>query len=73
MKPVLVLRRFLVRNLTPARSFIISFLLVILAGTALLLLPSSQPPGNPSSSVDALFTSASAVCVTGLTVVDIGT
>jgi trk system potassium uptake protein TrkH len=72
MKPVIALRRFLSRKLTPARSFFVSFLLVILAGTLLLLLPASSVAGKPLSFVDALFTSASAVCVTGLTVVDLG-
>jgi trk system potassium uptake protein TrkH len=42
------------------------------AGTALLSLPVAQA-GEPVSLVDALFTSTSAVCVTGLTVVDTGT
>jgi trk system potassium uptake protein TrkH len=72
MKPVIALRRFLSRKLTPARSFVASFLLVILAGTLLLLLPVSTVTGRPLPVVDALFTSASAVCVTGLTVIDIG-
>jgi trk system potassium uptake protein TrkH len=45
---------------------------VIGAGTGLLLLPWSQTAGEVGW-VDALFTSASAVCVTGLVVVDTGT
>ena len=45
---------------------------VILAGTLLLLLPWSQTKGEVGF-VDALFTSTSAVCVTGLVVVDTGT
>jgi trk system potassium uptake protein len=49
-----------------------SFALAIVAGTALLSLPVAQA-GEPVSLVDALFTSTSAVCVTGLTVVDTGT
>lgn len=57
--------------LTPARSFILSFAAVILAGTLLLWSPFSSS-GKPLSFIDALFTSASAVCVTGLAVVDIG-
>lgn len=72
MTPVIALRRFLGRKLTPARSFVTSFLLVVLAGTLLLLLPASTANGRPLPVADALFTSASAVCVTGLTVVDIG-
>ncbi len=71
MKPALVLRRFFTHTMTPTRSFIISFLLVILAGTVLLLLPISTARESLSF-VDALFSSASAVCVTGLTVVDVG-
>jgi potassium uptake TrkH family protein len=43
---------------------------VILAGTILLLLPISTMDGRSPSFVDALFTSTSAVCVTGLAVVD---
>ena len=43
-----------------------------MAGTVLLSLPVAQA-GAPVSPLDALFTSTSAVCVTGLTVVDTGT
>jgi trk system potassium uptake protein TrkH len=49
-----------------------SFALVIAVGTLLLSLPLAHG-GEPVSFIDALFTSTSAVCVTGLTVVDIGT
>jgi len=56
----------------PATLVLASFLMVILAGTLLLKLPLSIKPGYISW-VDALFTAASAVCVTGLTVVDTGT
>ena len=48
-----------------------SFALVIAAGTLLLSLPFAHS-GEPVSLLDALFTSTSAVCVTGLTVVDTG-
>jgi trk system potassium uptake protein TrkH len=48
-----------------------SFAVVIGAGTLLLSLPFAQA-GEPVSVLDALFTAASAVCVTGLTVVDTG-
>lgn len=71
MKPARLLRRFLARKLTPARSFVLSFLLVILTGAMLLLLPAATKR-TPLGFVDALFTSASAVCVTGLTVIDLG-
>jgi trk system potassium uptake protein len=45
---------------------------VIGAGTLLLSLPVAQA-GAPVSVLDALFTATSAVCVTGLTVVETGT
>ena len=56
--------------LDPAQLFIISFLAIILIGTGLLLLPRSTHHGI--SFIDALFTATSAVCVTGLAVVDTG-
>ncbi|MDI6725761.1 MAG: TrkH family potassium uptake protein [Smithellaceae bacterium] len=59
------------RSLTPARIFVLSFALLILTGALLLRLPFSVS-GKNLSFVDALFTAASAVCVTGLTVLDIG-
>jgi trk system potassium uptake protein TrkH len=58
------------RLLSPERIFINSFAGVILAGAIFLYLPFSSTKGL--SFVDALFTAASAVCVTGLTVIDIG-
>ncbi len=59
--------------MTPARTICLGFLLVIGVGTLLLWLPlSTQAPGW-NSLMTALFTSTSAVCVTGLSVVDVGT
>lgn len=55
----------------PAQFFVLSFMLLIALGTGLLLLPNSTY--NGLSFLDALFTSTSAVCVTGLIVVDTGT
>jgi trk system potassium uptake protein TrkH len=49
-----------------------SFTFAILLGTLLLSLPLAQA-GDPVSVLDAFFTATSAVCVTGLTVVDTGT
>ena len=46
---------------------------VIVLGMILLVLPVSSKAGGFTSPVNALFTSASAVCVTGLAVVDTGT
>lgn len=55
----------------PAQLFIISFFALIIFGAVLLKLPNATNGGI--SFVDALFTSTSAVCVTGLAVVDTGT
>lgn len=55
----------------PAQLFIISFLVIIFGGALLLMLPNSTYQGI--SFLDALFTSTSAVCVTGLIVVDTAT
>ncbi len=49
------------------------FILIILLGTMLLVLPVSSASGQWTHPVDALFTATSAVCVTGLVVVDTGT
>lgn len=57
--------------LNPAQIFILSFLLIIFLGSLLLILPNATYTGI--SYLDALFTSTSAVCVTGLAVVDTGT
>ena len=58
-------------HINPAQLFIISFLAMIAIGTFLLMLPKATYTGL--SPLDALFTSTSAVCVTGLIVVDTGT
>ncbi len=52
----------------PAMMFVVSFFTIIMAGTFLLMLPSATT--NGITFTNALFTSTSAVCVTGLTVVD---
>ena len=56
----------------PARFVVSCFLVVITMGTAALLLPWSTQPGRTTSLLEAAFTSTSAVCVTGLAVVDTG-
>jgi trk system potassium uptake protein TrkH len=58
-------------SLHPALIFILSFLFVIAVGTLLLKLPNATV--NGISWIDAFFTSTSAVCVTGLIVVDTAT
>ncbi|MCX7634532.1 MAG: TrkH family potassium uptake protein [Syntrophales bacterium] len=58
-------------SLTPARIFILSFATLIVAGAIFLWMPFAAA-GERFSFVDALFMSASAVCVTGLATLDIG-
>ena len=65
------IQRILARMLTPSRIFMLSFASMIFLGAFLLYLPFSYTD-RPLSFVDALFTSASAVCVTGLASIDIG-
>jgi trk system potassium uptake protein len=57
--------------LSPTQYSVLAFALFILLGTALLMLPVASTQGSLSF-VDALFTSTSAGCVTGLSVMDIG-
>ncbi|OKZ41951.1 MAG: hypothetical protein BHV82_04550 [Odoribacter sp. 43_10] len=56
--------------MTPARYIVLGFLGVIAVGTILLVLPFSSASGKTIGFVPALFTSTTAVCVTGLTVID---
>ncbi|HEX2984113.1 MAG TPA: potassium transporter TrkG, partial [Ignavibacteriales bacterium] len=56
----------------PARLFVLSFVFTILIGALFLSLPRSTTGGHIPF-IDALFTSTSAVCVTGLVVVDTAT
>lgn len=57
----------------PAKTILFSFLSVILTGMILLMLPFTTTSGNSLPVIDALFTATSAVCVTGLIVVDTAT
>ena len=57
-------------RITPAQIIILGFLLLILAGTLLLMLPSASRAPGGASFFDALFTATSATCVTGLVVQD---
>ena len=57
-------------RLTPARIILLGFFSLILTGTLLLLIPSASHSGVPVPVSKALFTSASAVCVTGLVATD---
>ena len=60
----------IIKEQPPGRLITLGFAFIILIGTFLLLLPISIRPGAEVSFVDALFTSTSAVCVTGLIAID---
>ena len=68
--PVYAARR---TALHPALISVAGFAAVILVGTVILMLPIASATGQATSFMDALFTATSAVCVTGLVVVDTGT
>jgi len=62
------------QKVRPALLIVGSFLTLIAIGTGLLLLPASTAEGQPPTTLtDAVFSATSAVCVTGLIVVDTGT
>jgi trk system potassium uptake protein len=58
--------------MTVARTICLGFAAVITVGAFLLMLPISTTDGSWSNPITALFISTSAVCVTGLAVVDVG-
>lgn len=60
-------------KLEPTQVLVIGFASVILIGAILLNLPISSQSGEMVGFINALFTATSAVCVTGLSVVDTGT
>jgi trk system potassium uptake protein TrkH len=60
-------------ELNPAQTIVVGFAAIILAGALLLTLPIASAAGRPTPFLTALFTATSAVCVTGLVVVDTGT
>lgn len=63
-------RRIKARVLSPTKVIALSFFVAIVIGTVLLWLPWSHAPGQRITLLDALFTATSALCVTGLVVVD---
>ncbi|OMD04604.1 Trk family potassium uptake protein [Paenibacillus odorifer] len=60
-------------KLSPPQILVLGFASIILIGALLLMLPISSTSGNSVEFIDALFTSTSATCVTGLVVLDTGT
>jgi len=61
----------LIHYFNPAQLFMVSFAFIITSGALMLMMPQSTT--SPISFTDAFFTASSAVCVTGLVVVDIAT
>lgn len=60
-------------KLTYVRVIAFGYLMVVLSGTLLLLLPAATVSGKETGILTALFTATSATCVTGLVVVDTAT
>ncbi|MGN0687122.1 MAG: TrkH family potassium uptake protein [Oscillospiraceae bacterium] len=58
------------KRVSPARTLVLGFMIIILVGTVLLCLPISSRTGTATSFFDCLFTATSATCVTGLIVFD---
>ncbi len=65
--------KYFAKKLSPARVIAFGFAAVILIGSWLLMLPCSTKNDISLNYIDALYTSASAVCVTGLVTIDVGT
>lgn len=59
------------KELTISRKILLAFLLAIICGSFILKLPISLKEGQSLSLLDSFFTIVSAICVTGLTVIDI--
>ena len=65
--------RLMGRKMNPAMMLAISFMGFILVGSGVLMMPRCVQPGVHLSWIDSLFTASSAVCVTGLTTIDVPT
>lgn len=59
-------------KISPAAMMVLGFATVIFIGALLLMTPLASKSGDITSFIDCLFTATSAVCVTGLVVVDTG-
>lgn len=73
LKIVQSIPKVLASNKNPARLVLGSFILVTLVGMFLLMLPASTVDSKGLPLIDALFMATSAICVTGLIVVDTAT
>ena len=61
-----------IKKQSPVRVIALGFALVILLGSVLLIMPFSVQEGVDVAYIDTLYTSTSAVCVTGLIATDAG-
>lgn len=61
-----------IKKQPPVRIIALGFLLTIFLGSVLLIMPFSVREGVKLGYIDSLYTSTSAVCVTGLVTVDVG-
>lgn len=66
-------RQYVNKALKPAQVMVLSFAVVIFIGALILMMPISSQTREATSFINAIFTATSAVCVTGLAVVDTGT
>ena len=73
MKTILKKLLSKINTMEPAQVMVIGFGVVILFGGLILNLPIATKSGESAGFLNALFTSTSAVCVTGLIVVDTST
>lgn len=62
-------KRFRINKLSSAQIIAFGYMVIILAGTLLLMLPIASK-GDAPRFLDAMFTATSATCVTGLVVYD---
>jgi len=60
-------------KITPTQMIVAGFAVIIFIGALLLNMPMASRDGQPIGFINAVFTSTSSVCVTGLVVVDTGT
>ncbi|WP_285879305.1 TrkH family potassium uptake protein [Neobacillus mesonae] len=67
------IKKYKTMQLNPAHILILGFIALIFIGTCLFMIPAATKDRHHLSLIDALFEATSAVCVTGLGVVDTGT
>lgn len=61
------------KALRPARAIVATYVVAVVIGTVLLMIPVAKTGKGSADLLDAFFTAVSAICITGLAVVDTGT